>query len=283
MLVRPTAEACEKYLDFVYKIALDQTRSGYPVYTDGIKTKDDFVDYFRKGFRDANRSNFIYMENGTAQGWIQYTFLEEDAYLQTEIFNIAGNIRQALSEFVAYCEKHFHGYSLYLGFPSVNTEAVSFLEEAGWECIERDYNDVLFFDNYHIRPEENDIVRVNRENFRDFKKLHEPIQGEMYWNCDRLYADLENWEIYLQYEGKEPVGAIYYTDEQVLVEIFGVDFVGDRFEKTVFRSLLVKVLNDCKKSGKKYMVFFNDDQTQETVLDMGFTCVGQYVLYIRDV
>ena len=33
----------DQYIDFVYSLALDQTKSVYPTYTDGIKTKGDFI------------------------------------------------------------------------------------------------------------------------------------------------------------------------------------------------------------------------------------------------
>lgn len=283
MLMKPTAEEAEKYIDFAYELALDPTRSGYPTYTDGIKTKEDFVEVCRRRLTRRDRQVLLYLEEGVVSGWIQYVFLEEEAYLQTEIFNIAGNIAQALSEFTDYCEENYHGYTLYLGFPAENRSAVSFLAGSGWKCIERNYNDVLFFDRYEVQPESAEIVRVTRDNFCEFRKLHEPIEGEMYWNSDRLYEDLDNWGIYLYRRDGAPIGAIYCTDEKILMEIFGVDFAQDRFDESVFRQLLIKVLNDCKKSGKKYMVFFNDEQSQKTVLDIGFTCVGEYVLHIKQV
>lgn len=39
-----------KYADFVYGLALDQSKSGYPTYCDGIKTKEMFLDRSRKAF-----------------------------------------------------------------------------------------------------------------------------------------------------------------------------------------------------------------------------------------
>lgn len=283
MLIKPAREEREKYIDFAYELALDPARSGYPIYTDGIKTKEDFVDLCLRGMTRNNCQVLLYLEEGVVSGWIQYTFLEEDAYLQTEIFNIAGNIAQALSEFTDYCEENYHGYTLYLGFPAENKPAASFLAASGWMCIERNYNDVFFFDRYEIQPEISDIVRVRKDNFGEFRKLHEPIESEMYWNSDRLYEDLDNWEIYIYCRDGAPVGAIYYTDEEVLVEVFGVDFAQDRFDEEIFRALLIRALNACKESGKKYMVFFNDEQSQKIALDIGFTCVGQYVLHIRKI
>ncbi len=45
---------CEKdefdqYIDLAYELALDLTRSGYPTYCDGIKTKKMFVERLTSG------------------------------------------------------------------------------------------------------------------------------------------------------------------------------------------------------------------------------------------
>lgn len=283
MLISPTAQEAEEYIDFIYGLALDPARSGYPIYTDGIKTKEDFIESMRKGFKDAHRGNFLYAENGTACGWIQYSFLEADRYLQTEIFNISGSITNALSEFIRFCEANYGGYTLYLGFPAENREAISCLEAAGWTCIEKAYNDVIFFDSYVPGPEDDAVVRVDRENFADFRILHGPVEKDMYWNSDRLYAALDEWDIYLYYRDGVPSGAVYYTSDAVSAEIFGVDFRNERYDETVFKKLLTRVLNACKETGKKHMVCFNDDLTQKAILEMGFRCVGQYILHIREV
>ncbi len=125
------------------------------------------------------------------------------------------------------------------------------------------------------------VVPVTRDNYRDFQSLHQPIEEDMYWNSQRLYADLDNWTIWLAYRGGTPAAAIYYTNKPILTEIFGVDFAGNHFEETIFRSLLIKALNDCKEKGCRHMVFFNDEESQRAALACGFTCVGEYVCYMK--
>lgn len=283
MLRKATRENAETHIDFAWELAQDPARSGYPTYTDGIKTRADFEASCRLGVTDPNREVLLYEEDGTTAGWIQFTFLEGDKYLQTEIFNISGSMAQALAEFTAYCERNFHGYTLYLGFPAENTTAMGWLAEHGWTCLERSYNDVMFFDGYEPLPEEDRIQPVTKENFGEFRALHAPIEGDMYWNSDRLEADLDNWAVYLYHREGKPAGAIYYMDDEALVEVFGIDFAGNAFDETIFRALLTRALNACKAGGKKYMVFFNDAESQKTVLECGFTCVGQYVLHIREI
>ena len=283
MLHRPTEAEALAWLEPAWRLAQDPSRSGYPIYHDGIKTHQDFHEACRKGLEDPRRTVLLYTENGSTAGWIQFTYLEEDLYLQTEIFSISGSTEQALSEFTAFCQDHYPGVSLYLGFPGENTRAIGWLSENGWTCLERSYHDILLFSRYNLRPVNPNVVRVTRENFGDFRILHQPIEEEMYWNSARLYDDLDNWEIYLYYREEKPAGAIYYTDEGTQAEIFGVDFAEGRFDETVFRTLLTTALNACKQAGKEYMVYFNDEESQRSALACGFTCVGQYVLHIRQV
>lgn len=283
MLIKPTREEGESYIDFAYELALDPSRSGYPTYADGIKTKEDFADTCISGLTREDRQVLLYMEDGAVSGWIQFLIEEDSKYLETNVFNISGDTARALGEFIDYCADHFPGAKLCLGFPGDNKEAVDFLTSCGLRCEEHSFNDVLCFDHYDLLPETGNVVRVNRDNFDDFRKIHEPIQGEMYWNCDRLFDALDSWTIWMLYENGQPAGAIYDRDAEVLMHIYGIDYLDDIFQESTFRALLIKELNECKRAGKKYMVFFNDAETQQTVLDLGFTCVGEYMLFVKNI
>ena len=54
MLVKATIEDITKYGEFVYNLALDQSKSCYPTYTDGIKTKEAFFEDARKSITKDN-------------------------------------------------------------------------------------------------------------------------------------------------------------------------------------------------------------------------------------
>ena len=223
----------------------------------------------------------LYLEVGNVSGWI--LFMVEDGYLETNMFNIAGSIPQALAEFTDYCAENFPGCKLCMGFPGDNREAIEYLTRNGWSCDEQSYNNVLFFDDYELRPESADVVKVTRENFGEFRKLHEAVQGDMYWNADRLYDAMDEWDIYLYYEDGEPAAAVYCRDCEILMEIYGVDFKDNLYQKKAFSVLVTKVLNECKRHDKKNMGFFGDRENQQDILDMGFHCVGEYVLFVKRV
>ncbi len=195
MLKRLEEEQFEKYADFAYQLATDPTRSGYPTYADGIKTREDFIMRARKAFERDHEEILLFEKDGKVNGWIHYYHLAEDHYLDTAAFCVAAGMGEALAEFVAFACERFAGSELFLGFPKENREAVTALEAMGFELIEDDYNDVLDFDSYVLQPESSDIVVITRDNYQLFSAIHSLIDDDMYWNSERILNDLDEWRI----------------------------------------------------------------------------------------
>ena len=122
----------DQYSSFAWELAQDRTRSGYPTYTDGIKTEQNFIERERKAFSRENEEILLFEQNGQVEGWIHYRYEKADCYLDICAFNIRANTKAAVAEFLSYIEERFPGYELYLGFPRSNTDAVSCLEENGF-------------------------------------------------------------------------------------------------------------------------------------------------------
>ena len=273
----------EKYIDFAWELAQDQTRSGYPTYTDGIKTKQDFIRREKEAFSKDYEEILLFEQDGQVEGWIHYCVIPQDNYLDLCTCNVRKNTKTALEEFFTYVQEHFSGYELYLGFPRCNTEAISLLQERAFDCIEESFNDVLFLDTYELLPEASQIVPVTKENFDDFRLLHDQTTEPMYWNSDRLFSALDNWKIYLYSANGITKGAIYYMDEKVMLEIFGVDFLDNVYDSTVFKALLTKSLNEGKRSAAKHFCFFTDQNSHPDSLELGFHPVGEYVCYWKKI
>lgn len=268
-----------RYVDFAYQLALDMTKSGYPTYADGIKTKDDFVARARKAFSADNEEILLYEQEGKTAGWIHYYYLPEERYLDTCAFCIAFGMKEALAEFIAFAQEHFPGSELYLGFPKENTEAAAALESQGFNCIEESYNDVMDFEDYVLQPEDTGIFSVTRENYELFSALHCQNDCDMYWNSARILDAIDRWRIYMCLRNGKAAGAIYYMDDTFVPEIFGVDFPDDIYNKDVYRALLTAALNDCKRRGAKHMIFFNEGESQTDAVACGFRCVGGYMCF----
>lgn len=237
MLVAATKEDMEQYMDFAYSLALAQTKSGYRLFSDGVSTKEQFIEHTRRGYQEEDQELLLFVADGEVEGWIQFYFIKADRYLQTTSFLTNRKTEQALSEFLEYTDQYFAGYELYLGFPKKNSRAIAYLREHGCRLAEESYHDIFILDGFDLPPAPDGAVRVTESNFSDFRELHQ-TEPDTYWNSDRMYAALDKWIIYLLYQ--EERAADYH-----------------------------------------HLIFFHDEENQEAGLELGFSCVSDYALYIR--
>lgn len=270
----------EKYIDFAYELATDLTKSGYPTYCDGIKTKEMFVERSLKAFERETEEMLLFEQEGEVQGFIHYYWILEDHYLDTTGFNVNRAMEQALSEFLTFVGERFKGYDLFLGFPAENKPAVNFLAGQNFECIEDDYNNTVFLDKCNNISESNDLIRIGKENYDSFNVLHKQIEGDVYWNSERIFADLDNWVIFVKERDGKPQGAVYYMDAlDGWFEIFGIDLNNNEYHPEVFKELLNAALLHAKSRGGKVMTFFCNEEGEEAAMECGFTCIGNYRCY----
>lgn len=278
MLMKAAREDIERYMDFAYSLALDQTRSGYPLFSDGVSTKEQFVNYVWKSCDSNDRDILLFTVDGVVEGWIQFFYIEQDRYLQTNGFLINRNTEQALAEFMEYAGARFAGYDLYLGFPRRNARAIAFLQKEGGRLIEEAYHDIFIFDDSVIHQEPAGVVRVTENNFSEFREIYQ-ADPDTYWNSERIYSTLAQWMIYLLYRDGIAVGCVCAKDG----EIFSLGYRDNIFDKNTYQALVTVILRELKAAGYEHMIFFNDEESQSAALDMGFSCVGEYVLYVKRV
>ncbi len=277
MLVECTKNDFEKYMDLAYELALDPSKSGYPTYSDGIKTKAMFAERLLKAFEREDEQMLLFIHEGSVRGLIHYYWIPEDRYLQTNAFCICEATEQALSEFLAFVGERFRGYDAYLGFPAENQKAVEYLTGRGFECIEDDFNNTAFLDKCDHAPEVGGMIGIDKENFDRFRILHEQIDGDMYWNSDRIFENLDEWIVLVKESDGKPRGAVYYTDAgDGWFEIFGIDIDRERYDPELFKDLLNAAIADARRRGGKTMTFFCEKEYEEAALECGFVCVGNY-------
>ena len=280
-MLRPLeASEFDAYIEFAYGLSQDLTRSGYPTYCDGIKTRERFISRAKKSFDRPSEDILLFVEDGQAEGLIHFQHLEEDRYLQTFICNIRQNTQAALAEFVDYCRERWPGFDLTLGFPAENVEALSWLEEAGIPCIDRSWNYQIFLDGYTPLPEDPSVRKIGADNFEDFAAVHRKIEG-MYWNCDRVRESLDNWAIFVIGEG-DAAGEVLMTDRGGgYQEIFALEFADGQYREGAFRALLTAALNHLKARKTKYLTFFvqNSSECGHILTGLGFQLEGGYVCH----
>ncbi len=271
----------DRYIEFAYGLALDPARSGYPTYCDGMKTKQDFIDRTRKSLDRPGEDVLLFVVDGEAEGLIAFEHPEEERYLHTHTFNIRRDTGRALAEFVDYCRARWPGFTLDLGFPAENAEALGWLEGRGVPCNERSWNFLLNLDGYEPLPEDPSVRRITAENFEDFAAVHRQIQGDMYWNCDRVRNTLDRWAIFVAGAGEAAGEVLMTLDDDPHQEIFALEFADGQYHGEAFRGLLTAALNCLKARGTKWLTFFVDEGAPEgeALRTLGFRLVGTFVCH----
>lgn len=269
MLRIPTANEFEEYSERAYVLALDPSRSSFPSYADGIKTKEDFLAIAKRGFESENEEIYIFEHGGEMRGWIHFYVMKEDKYISLEAFETDGFEKEQFADFVALLKEKYTGYEVTAGFPSQNERAVSAAIENGFEIIEESAVNILFFSDYEPQSESGRVEPLTKKNLAVFAKLHDKV--EMYWNTKRLteaYFGGDKWRIYMtEKDGK--AAAIYFVYAENIAEIFGLDF-SDGFDGTAAEELLTAALNEAKKNvSAKAMYWFTEDE-RETELAKRF-------------
>lgn len=277
MLIALTKKDFTKYVDWAYELALDISRSAYPTYTDGIKTKQDFTNIALKSFSDPNREILLFEHGGQTLGWIDYYTIPQDKYIALEAFNTEKYAPLALKEFETYCKNKFCGYTLYLGFPSENKEAVYYFKDNGYTLLETSYPNIFHFGGFTPLKCNEKIIEINADSYFLFEELHKNVDGDMYWNTQKILENLSNWHIFYYSDGKIQ-GAIYFTGGKIM-EIFGVDFLPDSYSAVVFEKLLAKCMNACFSLGADHLYYFCEKHECEILLKLGFKSLGEYNLY----
>ncbi|WP_300683343.1 hypothetical protein [Acutalibacter sp. 1XD8-36] len=279
MLRKLYEDGYAQYLDSAYRLALDMSRSCYPTYADGLKTRQDFDEAAKRPFKRDNYTMLLYEQEGKALGLIQYYVLDEDKYVQPDIFCIEQGYGMAVEEFAEYLHRELPGYTLHFGVSEKNRAAVEALEGLGASRDEVSLVGVMRFEEYSPLPETERVVPVTRENFGAFAELHSQWDGQMYWDNAHLLEALDDWHIYyVQKEGRA-LAAVYYRYVDGSMEIFGIDFEGDRFDEGCFRALMVRALNESKRDGMKDMTFFHDEESRPAVNSVGIRTIDTYFGY----
>lgn len=282
MLIKASLEQIQEYKEFAYTLSQDFKTSSFPTYLDTLKTKEDFMFIIDRCVKEKvdNAEILLYKEEDEVLGLIQYYYLIEDKYLGFEIFNVKRNIAKAIDEFLDYIKDDFNEYQIHFGFPFENQEAVNHLEEIGFNKGEDSDVFVLHFKDYLPLEEDDNIVKVNKDNWHDFKLLHDK-HTDMYWNSDRLYKALLNetkypWHMYLYYENDKAIGSIYFTYVRRMMEIFGIDILDN---KEIIKPLIIKALNKSKEDGLETMCVFAEEDESKILKEIGLNYICKYVMY----
>lgn len=278
-----TQDAYREYLDFAYELALDMTRSGYPTYADGLKTRAEFDEAAARVYERDYEEILLFEDEGQVLGWIHYFALTEDRYLDTRAFCIKDKTEQAIDELLAYLAPKYPGFTMHFGFSDQNTRAVNHLIELGWSLREESLVGVMRFEDYTPWPEKGKLVPITKENFQRFAAIHAQWDGKMYWDNAHLWEELDRWHLYLFQREDRDAAVIYFVCVDGMLEIFGMDYVDGRFDSEAFRAMLLRALNQGKADGMETFTLFHEGEESPVVQELGIRSLGRYVMYSKPI
>lgn len=279
MLRALTQEEYREHLDFAYGLALDMTRSGYPTYADGLKDRAEFEDRAALAFERENEEILLFEDDGQVLGWIHYYALPEDSYLDTQALCIKDRTEQAIDELLDYLTPKYPGFTIHFGLPEQNVRVIRHLTELGYTLQEESLVGVMRFEEYEPRPEDTELISIGQDNFERFAAIHAQWDGKMYWDNAHLRENLDQWNIYLLERDGQDIAAIYFIYMDGMLEIFGVDYAGDRFDPEAFRALMLKALNQGKADGLETFTYFHEEREAPVIKELGIRILGRYVMY----
>lgn len=268
MLRKLTLDEFDQIAPFVYEVALDLSKTSFPVYNDGgVKTRDYFLERSLNGLQREDEEILLFEQDEHLQGWIHYYRLDDDRCLSLAGISVREGFAAALEELLAYWKQRFPGYFWQFYLPEENREGIAFLERYGCPPPSKETVNTLMFERYTPRPDSPAVFPIDETNYEIFRRLHSRFDETMYWNSDRILQDLKHWTIFAHGEQ----GVIYYrSQDDSDLEIFGLDFPEDSTDLAVAEALLTNCLNYAKFQNARSMYLFADEPTARIAAGMGF-------------
>ena len=278
MLIKLEAFMFEEFAEQAYEMAMLPEITSYPVYYDGIKTQEDFLERAEKAFARENEEILLFYREDEFSGWIHFYALPEDQYLATVSMSAREGIEQMLDEFLVFAAQKYPDFSLYLGFPEENQAALAHLQALGFVIEEQSWNMVLHMASWKNNISEgSSLITIGKENYSLFRQIHAQWDGKIYWDSQHIYEDLPNWLVFVAMEHDHPIAAVYCMRGE-FAEIFGIDFADGRYDGQTMKALLTAMIQACRADGTTNLVYFCDDREKTAVLDAGFSCIGKYIM-----
>ena len=283
MLRKPSKEEIEVYMDFLYGLATDITKSSYPTFCDGIKTKEDFLRFAYESFDNPNDTILLFEKDGEVLGSVHYYYIKEDNYLSTFSFQSKSDMDIFFEELLKHLSEKYKGTDFYIGFSNLNTVLTKVLKKKKFKLIDNTFHTI--FDMKEIKTTNPSplVSRISRENFQKFEQLHQNIIGEMYWNSERILDDFDNWAIFIYEKENVVLGAIYYMIFDDMVEIFGIDYLNSQFDNEVFKELVIKVIYEVEIEKKQYINYFVEKEEYAEAMNLGFKGLGKYLCFLKKI
>lgn len=200
--------------------------------------------------------------------------------MQLTACNIRRSAEQALAELLDRLRERFSGYTLYFGFPAENARAIDALIAQGFLLAEAAWNHVFSFPSGAPLEIDGQVEKIGRHNFDAFRAVYHPAP-DAYWDAARILQTIDDWTIFVYNQNGKPTASVIFRAEGGAYEIFALDGAQGAAATEAARSLLTAALRACEDMGAAHLTYFCPDGQRQLLKELGFRCVGQYMLYTK--
>lgn len=276
-MLKPLSPAdFDRFIDWAYELAMDRTRSGYPTYTDGVKTKADFVRREREGLERDDEELLLACHDGRITGWIHWYALPAERYAAACAFLTASHTAETLAAFENHVAARCCGFTLSIGFPEENSAACQWAQEHGF-ALEDDLVDTACrLESAAWQSDIPHVKAVTKEDFEAFRRLHDT--ADMFWTSERMLQAWDRWRVFLYVRDGQALAAAYMMTAGDLPELFGLD--GDP-DEPIRRELISACLRSVHDQGRRRLVYFCTREETPLLRSMGFSINGVYRGYSK--
>lgn len=288
MLTKLAKNQLDQYIEYAHTLSCHRDCSIYPSYADTIKTIDDFSRIMHRYVEEENNEILLYYKDECLHGYIHYYWDDTDKNLWFYCFSIEKDFYEdALEEFFSTYQKRYQGYNVDFGVSTDNQKAMTYLYSHQWNLIETADVHVLHFVEYQNNDKPTSVIKVTEENYEEFAQIHQLIDKDMYWNCDRLRQRVKEhdsqWHLFFYQKNQKTVAAacLRLMEKSSMGEVFSIAYAS-KVDSQALQELLKAMFDCCQTNHIKHFINFvdEDNELEKRMLEeLGIHRIDTYQLY----
>lgn len=272
MIRRLKAEEVPAAAAYAWTLCGDLKMRSYPLYS----TQAGLLREFEKCAGKDGCVLLGYFKEGRLAGVLSGFAIPRDHYLQTTgLYADSGAVVNAL---LSEIERGHEALEKYVGVTEQNTAAAGVLAARGYLIADTGREYRVPVRNFHPAGDGSAVIRISRENWRCYAKIHDARFPDIYWTSARLLEDLDHW-IALLLPGDVEACLFAKTrgkcGNRDLTEIFGLSAGDNVSALSLLAGLSREMAGD--SAVQEVMHLYGGEEWEERVLtDSGFTLRSGY-------
>jgi len=269
----------EEAAELSWKLCQTVSTRSYPLFQSKAEVKREYS----LRFRETHGALLGCFSGGTLTGVCGFFAIPSDRYLQTVAFYIERDCQKAADGFLAYFKENYPGYSVNVGIPFENTAVAEALQRNGFDLTEDSYDMRLAPNDFTRdgRPKE-PVLRLAADQYAEYAKFHDRHFPDIYWNAERLLADIAGWRIFVHRSDGGIDGSAFATLQSKTAELFGLWAPGEETARALLYGSVEALI--AENARLEAILFFVDESEKYNLTasrECGFLCKGHYRLWSK--